>query len=288
MAAIYKREIQSYFHGVAGYVFCAFILLFAGIYTMVLNLRGGYSEFEYVLSNMTFIYLIAVPILTMRCIAEERKSKTDQLLYALPLSMTKIVAGKYLSMITVLSVPTVIMALYPWLLSSFGNVNLKAAYSALIGFFLLGAALISIGLFLSSMTESQVVAAVGTLAVLLIEYFLSSLTGYLGTSALASLAAFTVVVLFITVVTALLTKNYLAATIVFLVGEGALCITAFLDYSLLEGAFPAILDALGLFTRFDNFINGIFDITAILFYLTVIGVFLFLTVQALEKRRWNA
>lgn len=88
MTAIYERELKSYAHGVAGYVFCAFLLLFAGIYTMVLNLRNGYSQFEYVLSNMTFIYLIAVPVLTMRSLAEERRSKTDQLLYALPMNMT--------------------------------------------------------------------------------------------------------------------------------------------------------------------------------------------------------
>lgn len=287
MTAIYEREMRSYAHGVAGYVFCAFLLLFAGIYTMVLNLRSGYAQFEYVLSNMSFIYLIAVPVLTMRSLAEERRSKTDQLLYALPMSMTKIVLGKFLSMVTVLAIPTLIMALYPLILSSFGTVNLKGAYGALIGFFLLGAALISIGLFLSSLTESQVVAAVGTLVVLLIQYFLASLTSYLGTTAAASMTAFMVLIFLVAVITALLTKNYIVAALVFILGEGALCVVAFTNSDLLAGSFPAILEALGLFSRFDTFVNGIFDLEAVVFYLSVIGVFLFLTTQAMEKRRWN-
>lgn len=288
MTAIYEREIKSYLHGAAGYVFCAFLLLFAGIYTMVLNLRNGYSQFEYVLSNMTFIYLIAVPVLTMRSLAEERRSKTDQLLYALPQSMAKIVIGKYLSMVTVLAVPILIMALYPLLLGTFGTVNLKSAYGALCGFFLLGAALISIGLFLSAMTESQVVAAVGTLVVLLIQYFLSSLTSYLGTTATSSMIAFMILILIVAVITVLLTKNYIVSALVFIIGEGALCTVAFVSSDLLAGSFPSILDALGLFTRFDTFVNGIFDLTAVVFYLSVAGVFLFLTTQAMEKRRWNA
>lgn len=288
MTAIYERELKSYAHGVAGYVFCAFLLLFAGIYTMVLNLRNGYSQFEYVLSNMTFIYLIAVPVLTMRSLAEERRSKTDQLLYALPMNMTKIVLGKYLSMVTVLAVPTVIMALYPLILGTFGTVNFKAAYGALLGFFLLGAALISVGLFLSSMTESQVVAAVGTLVVLLIEYFLSSLTGYLGTTAAASMVAFMILILIVSVITALLTKNFIVAALVFIVGEGALCVVSFLNTDLLAGSFPSIINVLGLFTRYDTFVNGIFDLTAVVFYLSIIGVFLFLTTQTMEKRRWSA
>ena len=100
MIAILKREIKSYFCSVTGYMFCAFMLLFAGIYTVTINVESSYANFEYVLSNMDFIYIIIIPVLTMRVISEERKQRTDTLLYSLPVSMTKVVVAKYLAMLT--------------------------------------------------------------------------------------------------------------------------------------------------------------------------------------------
>ena len=133
MTAIYQRELRSYFHGMTGYVFIAFLLVFAGIYTMFYNLSSGYPNFEYVLQAMTIIFLIAIPVLTMRVIAEERRQKTDQLLYTLPLGMTRVVLGKYLAMVTVVAVPCVVIAFYPLLLSTFGTVSFPTAYGALVG-----------------------------------------------------------------------------------------------------------------------------------------------------------
>ena len=118
MIAILKREIKSYFCSVTGYMFCAFMLLFAGIYTVTINIESSYANFEYVLSNMDFIYIIIIPVLTMRVISEERKQRTDTLLYSLPVSMTKVVVAKYLAMLSVLLVPVVIMGFYPLVLSS--------------------------------------------------------------------------------------------------------------------------------------------------------------------------
>ena len=87
MRAVFRHELSSYFTGVTGYVFSAFLLLFTGIYTMVYNLQSASVHFEYVLGSMSFVFLIIVPILTMRVLAEERRQKTDQLLYSLPLTM---------------------------------------------------------------------------------------------------------------------------------------------------------------------------------------------------------
>ncbi len=183
MKAMFRHEVSSYFSGVTGYVFGAFLLLFTGIYTMAYNLKMGISNFEYVLGGMGFVFLVAVPILTMRVLAEERKQKTDQLLYSLPLSMTEVVLGKYSALLVMLLLPVGIACLYPLVLSIFGNVYLPAAYSAIIGFFLLGAALISIGMFISSITESQPVAAGLCFVVMLVNYFLSDLANYVSTSA---------------------------------------------------------------------------------------------------------
>ncbi len=183
MRAVFNRELKAYFCNMTGYVFGAFLLLFAGIYMMVINLKSLYPNFEYVLSNMSFIFLVAIPVLTMRSIAEDKKQKTDQLLYSLPLNMTKIVAGKYFSMLAVLAVPVVIMGVYPVILSMYGTVNLRIAYGALLGFFFLGAALISMGMFASSLTESQIVSAVLCFIFVLVNYFISDLANYIsGTS----------------------------------------------------------------------------------------------------------
>ncbi|MGN0163466.1 MAG: ABC transporter permease, partial [Candidatus Ornithomonoglobus sp.] len=113
MRAIFKRELHAMFTSITGYIFCAFILLFAGIYMTVINLKQGYANFEYVLGNMGFIFLIAIPILTMRSVAEERRQKTDALLYSLPVSMTRVVAGKFLAMLAVLFIPLFIIGFYP-------------------------------------------------------------------------------------------------------------------------------------------------------------------------------
>lgn len=159
MKAIFRRELSSYFTGLSGYVFGAFLLLFAGIYTMAYNIRAAVSNFEYVLSSMSFIFLVIVPILTMRVFAEEKRQKTDQLLYSLPLTMTEVVMGKYLAMLVMFLIPLCIIGIYPAVLSHFGKVNLAAAYGALVGFFFLGAALLAVGAFISSVTDSQGVAA---------------------------------------------------------------------------------------------------------------------------------
>ena len=193
MIAVFRRELNGYFKSMMGYLFSAFVLIFAGIYTMVYNLSGYTAHFERVLSSISFLYLIAVPILTMRSVAEEKKQKTDQLLYSLPISLSSVVVGKYLAMLVVLLVPTAIMGLYPLILSQFGTVLLQTAYGALEGFFLLGACLLSIGLFVSSVTENQVAAAVITLVVMLVLYFMSGLASYVSTAASASLTALIIV-----------------------------------------------------------------------------------------------
>lgn len=183
MAAIFKREFRSYFNSVTGYAFAAFLLLFAGIYTMGICLISYYANFEYVLGNMAFIFLLIVPIITMRVFAEERKQKTDQLLYALPLSMTRIVMGKYLALLAVFAVPMVVVSVYPLILSLYGNLSMKIVYGTIVGFILLGAALLSVGIFISSLTESQPLAGGLTFLVLLVNLLMPSLASSIGVGA---------------------------------------------------------------------------------------------------------
>lgn len=163
MRAVYLKELKLNFTGFTGYLYGAFILLFVGIYTMGINLSGGYAQFEYVLESMAFIYLIACPVLTMRAFAEEKRSKTDQLLYSLPIRLSDVVVGKYLAMLTVSLLPVAVVSAYPLLLSGYGHVDMRSAYASILMFFLLGACLTSIGMFISSVTENQVTSAVVTL-----------------------------------------------------------------------------------------------------------------------------
>ncbi len=287
MTAIYQRELRSYFHGMTGYVFIAFLLLFSGIYTMFYNLSSGYPNFEYVLQAMTIIFLIAIPILTMRVIAEERRQKTDQLLYTLPVGMTRLVLGKYLAMVTVVAAPCVVMAFYPLLLSTFGTVSLTTAYGALVGFFLLSAALSAIGLLISSLTENQAVAAGLCFGVMLLLYFMSDLSSFVPSSAGASLCALLVTVLVIAVLVRVFTRSAPAAILTGLVGEAILFVTYLAASDSFSGLFGRVVDGLSVFARFSTFVDGMFDWTAVIYYLSIIAVALFLAVQSMEKRRWS-
>ena len=287
MIAIFERELKSFFTGITGYIFGACLLIFAGIYSMVLNLSQGYNSLDYVFGNMGFIYLLAVPILTMRTIAEERKQKTDQLLYSLPINMHKIVLGKYFAMLAVLAVPVVIMAFYPIIYSAFGTVSFRTSYSTLVGFYLLGAALIAIGMFVSSLTDNQVVAAVMCLIIMVINYFISSLTDYVSTSSVSTLLALVVLALALAAIIWYITRNVIAALLAGIVCEAGLIITYTLVPTKFAGLLPNVIGKLSLYERFYNFTDGLFDITALVYFIMVAFVFVFLTVQAMEKRRWS-
>lgn len=287
MYAIYRRELRSSFFGMTGVIFAAFLLLVTGIYMTVYNLSAGYPSFETALSGVSFVYLLAIPVLTMRSVAEDKHNRTDQLLYSLPMSIVSVVLAKYLAMVTVLFVPVAVMSFYPLILCLYGEVSLTAAYSAILAFFLLGAALVAIGMFLSSLTESQVIAAVLSVAVFLLCYLINGIASLIPQSAAASLAVFLALAVLVGVLVQMMTKNHVLSVAV----GGVLAVAEVVVYlirpELYENAIPDILSSLALFDRMTSFLNGMFDLTALIFYLSVAAFFVFLTVQSLEKKRWN-
>ncbi len=287
MGAVYRKELRSYLTSMIGYVFIAFILASIGIYFAYQNLNIGSPRFELVLDNVQFIFLVFVPILTMRVLADEKKQRTDQLLLTLPLTVGDIVLGKFLALVTVFAVPMVIVCFYPLLLSCFGPINMPVAYFAILSFFLLGCADIAIGLFLSSLTESAVIAAVMTFGVLLACYLMNTIATMMPYTAVASFVAFTVVVLALVLVIHHIMKETAVTLIVAVVLEGALCIVYMLKKSLLEGAFQNFLSVFYLNGRLQNFFAGILDVGGIFYYLSVIAIFLVLTEQTVVKRRWS-
>ena len=287
MSAIFKHELSSYFKGMTGYVFGAFLMLFIGIYTVVYNLTAKMVTFEPVLGGISFIFMIIVPILTMRVLAEERRQKTDQLLYSLPISMTDVVVGKYLAMLVTFLIPVAIISLYPLVLSSYGEINLRWAYSGIAFFFLLGASLIAMGTFVSALTESQATSAGMCFVVMLLNYFLADFAQYIPGTAVASLIAVTLLVLIIAFLARQLTKNTTLALAVATALEGITLAAYIIKASWFEGLVPNLLKALSPYQRFYNVLYGEVDVGSIVYYLSVIGIFLFLTVQSMEKRRWS-
>lgn len=287
MLTIYKKELMSFYSGVMGYLIGAFILLFAGLYMYVINFLNGYAEFTYVMSNLSFIFLIVTPILTMRSIAEERKQKTDLLLYSLPLGLPRVILGKFLAMLTVLAIPVGILCFYPLLLSFFGTVNFAACYTMIFAFLLLGASLIAMGLFVSSLTENQVIAAVVTLILVLLNYYLADLASYLGSSAAMSFFLLSLLSTVAALIIWFFSKSGAVSILFFLVCEAVCGLIWILSADTMAGLFAAIVTALSVFDRFNVFTSEIFDLTAVIYLLTVTAVFLFLTLQSMEKRRWS-
>lgn len=270
-----------------GPIFIAFVLLMIGIYMVVYNLNGMYPSFEVVLASVSFIYMFGIPVLTMRSIAEEKHSRTDQLLYSLPMSVTDIVMAKYFAMITVLAIPCIVAAFYPLILCSFGNVHLLPAYATLLAFFLLGAALIAIGMFISSLTESQVIAAVISIGIMVLINFMAGISTLFSDSAAASLAGVIVIAIVIGLVVHNMIKNsVITACVIAVISAGAVIVYIF-DSSLFEGLIPGMFSAFALFDRLSSFQNGMFDLTAIVLYISVIALFVYFTVQSMEKKRWN-
>lgn len=287
MIAILKHELKSYFHSLTAYVFGAFLLVITGVGAMLYNIQAAVSNFEYVLSFGSIVFVVIVPILTMRSIAEERKQKTDQLLYSLPITTTQIILGKYLALLAVFAAPMVLICYYPVVFSRFGDVYLPTAYGSLFAFFLMGAAWIAVGVFVSSLTENQGFAAGIGVGVILLNYYGVSLSEYVSSTATSSLVAITVLIVLVVLILRNLTKNDLVSFGTGIVLLAALMITYLTGTQRLEGLLPGIMTKLSLFKQFERFVDGVFDLTSVVFFLSVIVFFLFLSVQSLEKRRYN-
>jgi ABC-2 type transport system permease protein len=259
----------------------------AGYTPWPLCLKSGYAQFEYVLGNLSTIFLIVVPILTMRVMSEEKRQKTDMLLYSLPTSMTRVVLGKFLAAATVLLLTLTVMCAYPPLLSIHGNVNMVTAYGGIFAFFLLGSSLISMGMLISSLTESQAVSAGLCFSFMLLNYYLDDLGRYLPDSAAASFIAFTAVILVIGLVMWHMSKHLTASLVFALAMMTGLLLFYKLKQDAFAGLFASVVTSLCVFSRFEPFMHDIFDLKSIVYYLSVISIFLFLTIQSMEKRRWS-
>ena len=288
MLAIYKRELKSYFHSMTGCVFIAFLVMFTGIYFMAYNLNAGYPYFSYTLSGSLIVFLVGIPLLTMRSFSEERKTKTDQLLLTAPVSLTKVVLGKYFAMVTVLAVPNVIFCLFPLLIKLQGTAYLLVDYSSIAVFFLLGCVYLAIGMFMSSLTESQIIAFISTFGILLLLYLWDGILSFLPGSALSGMIGILLILTLIVVYIYHMTKNWMLAAGIEAVGIAAALIVYFVKSSLYENLLTKLLGRLALADVFMNISSSnIVDVSGLLLYVSILIIFVFLTIQMIQKRRWS-
>lgn len=229
MTAVLRHELSIYFRSFTAYVFGAFLLVFVGIGAMFYNIQQAVANFEFVLSFVSMIFVVIVPILTMRVIAEERKQKTDQLLYSLPITTFQVVMGKFLALLTVYLIPLCIIACYPLVFAQFGDVYLPTSYGSIFAFFVMGAALLSIGMFISSLTENQGFAAGIGVAVILLNYYSVTLAEYISSTAIGSVIVLWVFIILLGVLIKHMTGNENLAYAVSLILMAATCVVYYLD-----------------------------------------------------------
>ena len=287
MLAVYKKELRSYLTSMVGYVFIAFVLLILGIYFTAYNLQYASPDFGATLSSVTFLFLVITPILTMRILAEEKKNRTDQLLLTAPVSVWKVILGKYLSMVTIYAIPVVISAFYPLIMGRYGVISYPMAYVAVIGFFFLGCAQIAVGLFLSSVTESQVIAAVLTFGILFCSYMMDGIESFFSDTAISSMVAFLIIAVVVGIVVYQLTKNIIFSSCVGGVLAIGIAAVYFIKPTVFTGLIQKFLNLFAIANHFDNFVGGIFDVTGIIYMVSVVCIFVFLTVQCIQKHRWS-
>ena len=287
MIAVLKHELRGYFHSLTAYVCGAFLLMFIGLGAMLYNIQAAVSNFEFVLNFTSIIFAVIVPILTMKVLAEERKQKTDQLLYSLPLTTAQVILGKFLALLVIYLIPICIIGIYPLIFAKFGAVYLPTSYGSLFAFFLLGAALISLGIFISSLTESQGLAAGVGIAMILFNYYSVQLAEYVSSTTLGTALALIALICLLGLIINHLTRSNKFTAIITVGLCGIVIFTYFADAEVFDGLLPNIMKQLSLFDRLNIFVNGVFDLTAIIYFVTFIAFFLFLSVQSMEKRRYN-
>lgn len=287
MLAIYKREFRAFMHNMTGPVFIFFLLLFTGACVTIYNLIIGYSSFQFAIEWTGLAFIVVIPIITMRSLSEDKTNRTNQLLFTLPIKISDIVLGKFLAIATVFAIPVAIMLVYPVILSAYGYMYYAASYSAILALFLLGLALISICMFISSFTESQVISAIISFGVIILLLVLSMIIALLPSGALFSFICLVLIAAAAALVVWRLTSNANVGMITAALLVIPQCVVYMVNSSLYEGLFAKILGWISLYERFYSLLSGVFDLQSVVYLLSVSVFFLFLSVRSLDKRRWS-
>lgn len=233
MFAIFKRELKAYFTSPLGYVFLAIFYAFSGLFFYIFSLSVGSTDISSVFLMMFMVLMVFVPLLTMRLLSEDKKQKTDQLILTAPVSLLSIVMGKFLAAYAIFAIGVAVMPVYGFVMSTFATVSWLPIWGNTVGLLLLGGIFVSIGLFISSLTENQMIAAIGGFFINLMILLMNTLKS-----------------------------------------------------ALPNGFLQDVLSSISVYSRYSEITSGIFSLSSQIFFVSVIFIFLFLTVRVLEKRRW--
>ena len=233
MFAIFKRELKAYFTSPLGYVFLAIFYAFSGLFFYIFSLSVGSTDISSVFLMMFIVLMVFVPLLTMRLLSEDKKQKTDQLILTAPVSLLSIVMGKFLAAYAIFAIGVAVMPVYGFVMSTFAAVSWLPIWGNTVGLLLLGGIFVSIGLFISSLTENQMIAAIGGFFINLMILLMNTLKS-----------------------------------------------------ALPNGFLQDVLSSISVYSRYSEITSGIFSLSSLIFFVSVIFIFLFLTVRVLEKRRW--
>jgi len=287
MLAMFQKELRSYFTSAIGYIFIGTFLLITGIFFTMYNLLSASPSYNYTLQSLITIFLFIIPVLTMKIISEETKTKTDQLLFTSPLKIADIIVGKYLAALAIFTISLLITVIYPIILSTFGTIYASEILSGYIGIYLLGATLIAIGLFVSSLTESQVASAVICFGVLLFIFLIDNIEQALPSTRNASIVFVLIMVAIFSLFVYFSTKNIYAATVSTLVGLSVTITSYLVKKEAFDGLLQKVFGWFSLIKRYTLFSQGVLSLNSVVYYLSFIAAFIFLTIRVVDKRRWS-
>lgn len=288
MKAIIKNELRQSFRSITGWLLISVVLLLFGIFFSVNNLSMGYANFEYVVDSMLSMLILIVPVLTMRSYADEWKMQTYRMLYSAPVRLESVVLGKFISAVAIFLIPVLIACLYPLILCRYGECPLPEAYNSLLGFCFLGAALISVGQFLSAALKNSIIAGLSSIAFFLFSLLLPQIIELIPTSGAITVGIQTILFTVIALIVFWYSQNWKISLIGLLVSV-VLLILAYnigVGQTFLNNLTFGFLEYFSFFSRMENFIAGILDIKAIIYYSSIIVLFVTLTVQTTDRPRW--
>ena len=287
MTSIIMKEMRTYFQQMTGYIFMALMTLLTALFFVAMNVFFRNPNFQQVLNSTTLLFFVIIPTLTMRLFADEVRNRTDQLLYTSPLAIWQIVFGKYLAAAALFVAGTMVTMLFPIIMSQFGELPVTQIAGAYVGYILMGLGFIGLGLFISVMTENQIIAAVATAGAIFFIFILDGLANGMPADANSSLAFVIVVILCIAGILYHSTKNLIAGLVLAVLGIAGAVGAFFLDRLMFDAVIPRTFRWFSVFARFENLTRGIMNMADIVFYITFALVFIYLTINTIEKRRWR-
>ncbi len=287
MLAILKKELRTYFNSMIGYLFIFFFVLIMGMFYYFGNVLSGDPSFGHVLYSMTIILLILIPTITMRLFSEEMKQRTDQLLFTSPLTIRDIVLGKYFAAVCLFLITMIITIIFPLMIAPYGKLPVAEIFGTYVGFILLASCFIAVGIFVSALTDNQIISAVGSFALLFLIYIMDGVSKLFPSDRVSSFVFVAIVIFAFAMLLYNSTKNIVIPICVSVIAVIATIATFFVNNFFFDGIIVKVFSWISVVSRFNSFSSGVFSLTDGVYCITFSIIFLYLTINVIEKRRWS-